>query len=368
MSQTLMAVVMAHPRRASQAARLAQLLGRDTSVVFDPEPNGHPNPLRCAVRAWQCCPPGSTHHLVVQDDVEPSRWLWDLADQAVERFPDAIVALYVNADSFNGDAARLAILAGHTWLIPSRQEYFPTLAVVMPCRIAHEFAGWSAPRIDVERDDDQVLARFVRSRSYPARMRIPTLVEHGRHASLAGWDHHGIRRSVCFQADPPAREPELEMAALPALPQFFDGQTNLLVPGDVDEQPLRVLSESQHLSFVDTSRARVHRLAATLFTDVAAAGGPPTERLRYVRQLALTGYTLGWLLAAARADPLRILRRTASQDGAMRSYIEACLVRVEPDRWRDQLDALMNGTWMAVEEGIRGHDRTVLNGYHGTAP
>ncbi|GIJ64298.1 hypothetical protein [Virgisporangium aurantiacum] len=350
---------MAHPRRAALAARLADRLGRQTSVVFDPEPDGEPNPLRCAVRAWQRCPPGSTHHLVVQDDVEPSSWLWELADAAVDRFPDAVLALYVNANSFNGDAARVAMLAGHTWLPPFRYEYFPTLAVVMPCRTAHEFAAWSGPRVPVERDDDQALARFLRSRPDPALLRVPALVEHGRHASLAGWGHQGIRRSVSFQADPPGSDPELELAALPALPRFVDGRSSLVVFGDRGDRPPRVLPDDEHLSFVDMTRLGVPRLATVLFAGVTDPGGPPTGRLRLVRQLTLAGYSLGRVLAAAGADPVTALRRTDRRDAAMRSYIEAGLAGTGLlDRWSGQLDALAEGVWTAVAAGLRGHPST----------
>src|SRR5436190_263448 len=129
MRYSLSAVVMAHPRRAESATRLAARLGRNTTVGYDP------------VADWPASPP---------------------------------------------------LAATGAWAARHRKN------------------------------DDEVLAQFLREKGYRTRLRVPNLVDHRELPSVAGNDEHGIRRSVCFQADHPWSVTESTMDTPPAWPQFYE--------------------------------------------------------------------------------------------------------------------------------------------------
>lgn len=348
MSYQVSAVVMAHPVRSAAANRLAAALGRGATVVYDPQPDGPPSPLRAAVPAWSRCTPGASHHLVVQDDVELSARFWELTEAAVHRLPGSVLALYTNSFCDNGAAARVALLAGYTWMAPTPQDYFPTLAVVMPCAVAHEFAAWSRPRAAAgEREDDRVLARFLAERGHDARLRVPTLVEHRGLVSVAGYDHQGRRRSLCFQSDHPGPDPGLVTEVPPAWPMFVDGHAILRVAAPHAGVPPQSLVGDDHLSHLGVSAARIRRLAGEAFGRPQRSGGRPTSALRFVRELTLACYSLGWLLSTGRPDRPGRLRRTALQDAALRSYLE-------PGSCVEPVEQLLDGAWTALHEGL--HD------------
>jgi hypothetical protein len=66
---SLSVAVMTHPRRRDHAQKLAAALHPyPVDIVLDPAPDGPPESLRTAVRAWAAAG-DATHHLVVQDDI-----------------------------------------------------------------------------------------------------------------------------------------------------------------------------------------------------------------------------------------------------------------------------------------------------------
>jgi len=370
MRYSLSAVVMAHPRRAESATRLAARLGRNTTAVYDPVPDGPPSPLRAATEAWSHCVPGATHHLVVQDDVEPcARW-WELADRAVNRFPDDVLALYANSTSGNGAAARIALLAGHTWLTPTRHEYFPTLAVAMPCRIAHEFSRWSRPRAARHRkNDDEVLAQFLREKGYRTRLRVPNLVDHRELPSVAGNDEHGIRRSVCFQADHPWSVTESTMDTPPAWPQFYERRAFLRVAAPEDRSAPRTVLADELFDYVDSSATALRLMAKEAFPRPVPVDGWSVEGVRFVRELCLGAFCLGRVLSRIGADPRFVMRRRPVQEAAMRSFIESGLGDAElVDLWADSFRGLLDGCWSVVGQGMRPAGARPPAGDHTVVP
>src|SRR5699024_3823256 len=70
----LSAVIMAHPTRRANAARLKRRLGRGVSIVYDtvPEPSTDPRQRwEVGKRCWQAADPRADRHLVIQDDALP---------------------------------------------------------------------------------------------------------------------------------------------------------------------------------------------------------------------------------------------------------------------------------------------------------
>lgn len=344
----LSTTVMTHPRRAEPARRLAEATGAD--LVVDPDPHGPPSALRTAAVAWSRCPEGTTHHLVLQDDVWPSAHLRTAVERALDRDPEQILALYQNLASWNGARARVAFLAGYSWLVPTLQDYFPTLAVVMPCAAAHLFAK-HAEAFDPlrERDDDQVLARFLAQGGYRTAMSVPALVEHQELPSLSGYDHVGIRRSVCFQADEPLAD-ERVLDDVPAWPMFVARQSMLKAPSRLGRERWQVMTRSAHLRLVGLKWAQVRDAAG----DALSTADPVERRSksrRFLNETWLAGHTLGWTLAqvgtaSVARDPLR--------DHAVRTYLEAGLCYQGPvDLWQPNFPALLDFTWQAIEHGLR---------------
>lgn len=125
--------VMTHPVRLAQAQDLAERLRLD-GLALDPAPEGPPSALRTALVAWSAAAPEASHHLVVQDDVDAPAELLEIVTGAAARFPDEALVFYTNWHARNGAAARLAALAGASWVRAVPDEFTPSLAVCLPPR------------------------------------------------------------------------------------------------------------------------------------------------------------------------------------------------------------------------------------------
>ncbi|MFK4066096.1 hypothetical protein [Streptomyces sp. NPDC029674] len=199
------AAVMSHPRRQTEAARLAHALDRwHTHVAHDPVPDGPPTTLRTAWAAWGAIRPDATHHLVLQDDVELCRDFAERVEAAVLEHPDTPLAFYANWDSWNGAATRAAALGGERWVPAVPGEWIPTLALLLPRRDVTALLSAAPPDEAEPEPDDVVLARELGARGRQVLISVPHLVEHAGHPSLIGNDGYGPRHSACFADDVPA--------------------------------------------------------------------------------------------------------------------------------------------------------------------
>jgi hypothetical protein len=351
-------VVMCHPRRAGIAGDLATTLGHGTELVFDPEPNASPNALRTAARAWAHCDT-SSHHAVVQDDVLPTTNIWPLLRRATSEHPDSVLTFYANSTCWNGAVARAAVLAGRTWVTPVAGEYFPTLATVMPCSIAHEFASLAAVRAGQrETDDDEVLADFLAERRIPALLRAPNLVEHQGVPSLSGWDADprrpdmfgGVRRSLCFQATTPEPGSETHIGPVPAWAMFHQRRALLRLPSRQGRARWQTQSRASHYKALRISRELICGIADARLALLAPLPERGAAARRFVRELCLAGYSLGWIVAAI--SPNTPVARTPVNDAALSSYIESGLGKESAvARWRGHWKVLLDIIWAAVHEG-----------------
>jgi hypothetical protein len=192
--------IMFHPSRSALAHALAgRCAPLRPAMVVDPDPTSFPSPLRTAKRAWAAVEPDVTHHLVLQDDVVLTAGFLTELRAVVAGLPDFGIALYVNRGSLrNAYLARRAAALGSPWAPLSGFEYLPTLGFLLPAGLARELAAFLITYPDEFRADDEVVARFCRSRRVPVVAAVPNLIDHGHQPSVAGNDEHGERHSVVF--------------------------------------------------------------------------------------------------------------------------------------------------------------------------
>lgn len=186
--------VMTHPVRLAQAQDLADRLRLD-GLALDPAPEGPPSALRTALVAWSAAAPEASHHLVVQDDVDAPAELLEIVTNAAARFPDEALVFYTNWHARNGAAARLAALAGASWVRAVPDEFTPSLAVCLPARSAAAFRAYA--RDSAERHDDELLSVFFRGRGRMSLLAVPNIVEHIGTTSINDHAAQGIRLAVC---------------------------------------------------------------------------------------------------------------------------------------------------------------------------
>ncbi|MFE3943903.1 hypothetical protein ACFXPV_18815 [Streptomyces sp. NPDC059118] len=186
--------VMTHPVRLAQAQDLADRLRLD-GLALDPAPEGPPSALRTALVAWAAAGPEASHHLVVQDDVDGPAELLEIVARAAARFPDEALVFYTNWHARNGATARLAALAGASWVRAVPDEFTPSLAVCLPAACAADFRAYA--RDSAERHDDELLSVFFRGRGRMSLLAVPNIVEHTGTTSINDHAAQGIRLAVC---------------------------------------------------------------------------------------------------------------------------------------------------------------------------
>ncbi|MEW9338283.1 hypothetical protein [Streptomyces tanashiensis] len=219
--------IMTHPARSAMASNLVGLLGGEAKVVMDPDPGGVPNPLRTSVEAWTAFEEGSTHHLVLQDDVVPSADLLSVARSAAAKFPRSAVAFYTNWDGPDGAAVRLGALAGAGWVSAIDEIYTPTLALMLPVDHAARFSEEARSVVSARREDDAVMLDYLQRHQVPVLLSIPNLIEHQGIESIAG-NSAERWRSACSHgiSDRPGSD---VLNGLNAVPLYREGAAYVLV-------------------------------------------------------------------------------------------------------------------------------------------
>lgn len=222
--------IMTHPARSAMARSLVDLLGDEVTVVMDPDPGGAPNPLRTCVEAWAAFEEGSTHHLVLQDDVVPSADLLSVSRSAAERFPRSAVAFYSNWDGPDGSAVRLGALAGAGWVSAIDDIYTPTLALMLPVDHAARFSEEARALVPTRREDDAVMLEYLERHRVPVVLSIPNLIEHQGTESIAGNSVERWRSACNF---PHSGRPDSHvMDGLNVVPHYREGAAYVLLLED----------------------------------------------------------------------------------------------------------------------------------------
>ena len=274
--------VMTHPQRTDRARLLVAESAGLLELVTDPDPTGPPAALRTALRAWSSVPAGSTHHLVLHDDMVLSEGFFDRVRRAVEAAPHAALALFSFWNSRNGAAVRLGALAGARW-VPAMNEYTPCTALVLPRGVALGYAEYV--RSERERTgeiwpEDVYMYRYLRSAGVPTLVAVPNLAEHEDLSSLSGNNFQGLRRSACFVDADPETDEHAQLDRPLAVPFFKYGNAQCAVPVRGTRRWLNIPCED-YLSGLGVD---VASLRAQLPDEVDPAVGWP---------LWLTAYALG---------------------------------------------------------------------------
>jgi hypothetical protein len=192
------AAIMHHPRRAGRIPALVRACAPlEPKVVTDPDPGGRPSPLRTAKRAWAAIEPGATHHLVLQDDVEPAPGFAGQLSAAVGLRPAHGVSLFCLWHTpHNSYLVRRAAVAGAAYAPLSPYEWTPTQGFVLPVAEARALAEHLAGIPDEVQDDDEMIVIFCRERGIPVVATVPHLLDSGHDRSLVEGHHDGLRAAV----------------------------------------------------------------------------------------------------------------------------------------------------------------------------
>jgi len=216
------ATVMAHPDRRDRAEALATVLQKEfpTRIVYDPDPNGPASTIPTARLAWEPWKSGQTHHLLLQDDVQPVPFFAQSIREIVAVHQDRWVSLATEWGSKTSWVCRAALLANSSYAKVA-DGYVPTWGLVVPTEQAENLSAYLND-VDDMMDDDHALYDFAQQHvDLPPIVTIPNLIEHGATISLLGNDRVlGTRKSTMTTiVEPPSdwwqRGEFLEIRELP---------------------------------------------------------------------------------------------------------------------------------------------------------
>ncbi|MFF5711650.1 hypothetical protein [Streptomyces sp. NPDC012756] len=354
--------VMTHPVRLGQAQDLVDRLRLDR-LALDPDPDGPPSALRTALVAWSAAAPGAGHHLVVQDDVDAPAELLEIVARAADRFPDEALVFYTNWHARNGAAARLAALAGASWVRAVPDEFTPSLAVCLPTATAAAFRAFA--RDSEERHDDELFTVFFRGRGRMSLLAVPNVVEHIGTSSINGHAAQGIRLAVCptpaADAAPLlARGRVLEEPGWVPYMRYGEGCIRLVgqengPDGGRGHQRWTEALPATGLTEETVRAARDAHLPERLAAEVARTFGRPfaeelwTHCLLLGRQAAHAARRLGRAVDDVPADALDRMRHSAVATAGPAGLPP----ERRPEAGPDEVRAMTALAWSAVRAGER---------------
>lgn len=151
-------------------------------VVYDPDPEAPiKSPWRTYRHAIETAPANASHLVVIQDDATVCAGFSVAADAALAARPDRVVVFCVcGSPPQHRLAIREACHRGDPWVELAVAHWLPTIAVAWPAGIARDLVSWvdgqNYPPKFVA--DDEITARFLRSRGIYACATVPSLVDH----------------------------------------------------------------------------------------------------------------------------------------------------------------------------------------------
>jgi hypothetical protein len=177
--------IQTHLARLDIAHELRACVG-DAEIVEDPAPGGPPSPWRTYRRALEGTvgvAPGTTHRLIVQDDVILCDYFVEAVEAAALARPDRVLVFFVAGSPPTHVASmRHARARGWTWteLDGRHTTWCPVVAAAWPVPLVAPMLQW----VDEQRyppaftADDEIAGRFLRAAGIQALASVPSLVEH----------------------------------------------------------------------------------------------------------------------------------------------------------------------------------------------
>lgn len=168
-----------HPGRAYLLPPLLEQLP-GAEVVTDPDPDSaFPSPWRtyreCLARP---APAGTSHLLVLQDDVLLCRRFLEVAAELAR--PEPVALFLGGAPAVSAGRASRAPRGSLVALVPA--EFVPVVALLWPVEVAESFLAWCGehrlPGDPAPRSDDAVVGRWARRTGQVVYAATPSLVEH----------------------------------------------------------------------------------------------------------------------------------------------------------------------------------------------
>ena len=182
--------IQAHPRRRELAEALAERIGGEVEIVWDPEPEGVPSPWRTFRHLIETKPASATHRVQIQDDAVVCDGFRDAVLAAVAAQPARLLCLFVGGAPYpHARAVMEACRRDHAWAQLDYAYWCPVIGTVWPAALARELG----PYVDAQewprtfRSDDEIVGRFIRGIGHRPLATVPSLVEHEDvHESLIG--------------------------------------------------------------------------------------------------------------------------------------------------------------------------------------
>ena len=178
----LSAAIMAHPKRRTMVAKLRRELDRPVPVVWDQINDRHDT----GIRAMLAYDPEATHHLVIQDDVQPCRDLLATVERALAHVPDGHpMSLYVGrVQPFAGKVNQAVRLAGDdsAWIVMDGCYWGP--GIVVPTAEIAPMAEWWNGAGARHINYDRRVSMWFEARKIRTWYTWPSLVEHRGDKSL----------------------------------------------------------------------------------------------------------------------------------------------------------------------------------------
>jgi len=179
----LSAAVMAHPKREVMVSQLLGELDRPIPVVWDQINDRHDT----GIRAMEAYDPSATHHLVIQDDVQPTPDLIAGIERALAHVPEGHPASFYmgKVQPFRSYVERAVKRADAdaSWIVMDGVYWGPAVAV--PTDSIPALSDWfrSAKAQRIQNYDRRVSA-YYEARKLACWYSWPSLVEHRGDESL----------------------------------------------------------------------------------------------------------------------------------------------------------------------------------------
>lgn len=184
MTPSLSCAVMAHKKREAMVDDLLSRLDRPVPVVWDRINDRHDT----GARAMEAFDPSCSHHLVLQDDVLPSRDLIAGAERALKWCPQGVpVSLYIGrVRPFAGPVQKAVTSAeGASWITMQGIYWGP--AVILPTSSIDSMLDWfRGPEGSTVVNYDRRMSVWYRMQNLDCWYSWPSLVDHRGEESLCG--------------------------------------------------------------------------------------------------------------------------------------------------------------------------------------